>query len=76
MAVLMVQKMTALSVVDVATEGTNALPDEDGGTNADTDEQVAERAMAAAAAEDDRRTIVAVCSAVCTNVKLVSRSEL
>jgi len=55
--------MTARSVVDVATEGTKALPDEEGGTNADANDfEVVERVKAAAAAtaaaEEDRRTMV------------------
>ena len=69
--------MTARSVVDVATEGTKALPDEEGGTNAD--DGVVERVKAAttAAAEEDRRTMVYYrCCCVCRVNELVRVDEL
>ena len=57
MAVLMDQKMTCLSVVEVAVEGTKARPELEGGTKAEEGALFA-RAMAATAAVDVNRTIV------------------
>ena len=59
MAVFMDQKMTCLSVVEVAVEGTKARPELEGGTKAEEGALLA-RAMAATAAVETvkNRTIV------------------
>jgi len=57
MAVLMDQKMTCLSVVEVAVEGTNARPELDGGTKAEEGAVLAKAMAAVAAVETVNRTI-------------------
>ena len=57
MAVLIVQKMTCLSVVEVAVEGTKARPEVDGGTKAEEGALFAIAMAATAAVETVNRTI-------------------
>ena len=57
MAVLIVQKMTCLSVVEVAVEGTKARPEVEGGTKAEEGELLARAMTATAAVETVNRTI-------------------